>query len=196
MYYKRSIVVLLICKSAANSQRILYESKLWVIWRAAITPTTCLYCASMNGRILATNDPVINNIPVHPNCKCLVEALMAIAVGTATSAGVNGIDRYVALFGCLPSNYVTKEIAEAAGWKRKRGNLADVLPGKLIGGNNYKNRDHRLPEAPGRIWREADFDYSGGFRNDCRLMYSNDGLLFVTYDHYATSYEIGLENLV
>ena len=42
---------------------------------------------------------------------------------------------------------------------------------------------------------EADFDYSGGYRNDCRLLYSNDGLIFVTYDHYATFYEIGLEVL-
>lgn len=196
MYYKRSTGILLIQKATIKSQRVTYESKFWMIWRATITPTTCLYCASMNGRILSTNDPVINSIPVHPNCKCFVESLMAIAVGTATSAGANGVDRYVALFGCLPGNYVTKEIAEAAGWKRKRGNLADVLPGKLIGGNVYKNRDHRLPEAPGRIWYEADFDYTGGFRNDCRLMYSNDGLIFVTYDHYATFYEIGLENLV
>ena len=159
MYYKRSIGILLIQKATITPQ-VTYEGKFGMIGRATITPTTCLYCASMNGRILSTNDPVINNIPVHPNCKCYVESLMAIAVGTATSAGANGVDRYVALFGCLPGNYVTKEIAEAAGWKRKRGNLADVLPGKLIGGNVYKNRDHRLPEAPGRIWYEADFDYT------------------------------------
>ena len=47
-----------------------------------------------------------------------------------------------------------------------------------------------LPEAPGREWYEADMDYAGGFRGDCRILYSNDGLLFVTYDHYVTYIEI------
>ena len=76
------------------------------------------------------------------------------------------------------------------------GNLADVLPGKMIGGMIYKNRDHRLSEKPGRIWYEADFDYVSGIRNGRRLLYSNDGLLFATYNHYRTFYEIGWENLL
>ena len=59
--------------------------------------------------------------------------------------------------------------------------------------DSYKNRDHRLPEAIGRVWYEADFDYARGYRNGCRLLYSNDGLIFVTYDHYLTFHEIGLE---
>ena len=65
----------------------------------------------------------------------------------------------------------------------------------MIGGKIYRNRNHKLPEADGRIWHEADFDYVSGYRNNCRLLYSNDGLLFATYDHYITFYEIGLENL-
>ncbi len=196
MYFKQCVGFLLIHKAAEISTRVEYDSKLWEIWRTNLTPTTCLHCASMNGRIFSVGVRIGDTIPVHPNCKCYVEALKAIAVGTATNAGADGVDRYVALFGYLPSNYVTKETAEAAGWKRRRGNLAEVVPGKLIGGNEYSNRDHRLPEAPGRIWYEAYFDYIGGFRNDCRLMYSSDGLIFVTYDHYRTFYEIGLENLV
>ena len=51
----------------------------------------------------------------------------------------------------------------------------------MIGGMIYKNCDHRLPEKPGRIWCEADFDYVSGIRNGRRLLYSNDGLLFATY---------------
>jgi len=178
-----------------KASRIIYQSKLWKIWRAIITPGTCFYCASMNGRILAVDDPRIAEIPVHENCKCYVEAMTAIAAGTATNSGANGVDLHLSVYGCLPENYVTREIAEAAGWKRLRGNLAEVLPGKLIGGNVYKNRDHRLPEALGRVWYEADFDYTGGYRNNHRLIFSNDGLLFVTYDHYATFYEIGTEDL-
>ena len=59
-----------------------------------------------------------------------------------------------------------------------------------IGGDEYINDDGKLPMVNGRKWYEADFDYYGGFRNDCRILYSNDGLIFVSYDHYQTFYEI------
>lgn len=172
--------------------RITYESKLWKIWRAIITPGTCYYCASMNGRIFSVDDPRIAEIPVHENCKCYVEAMTAIAVGTATNAGADGVEMYVARHGTLPDHYISEAEAEAPGWKKWLRNLAEVLPGKMIGGKIYRNRNHKLPEASGRIWHEADFDYVSGYRNNCRLLYSNDGLLFVTYDHYITFYEIGL----
>ena len=77
-----------------------------------------------------------------------------------------------------------------AGWRSKKGNLTDVLPGYMIGGDVYQNDDKKLPEAPGRVWYEADINYEGGFRNRQRVLYSNDGLLFATYDHYHTFYEI------
>ena len=51
-------------------------------------------------------------------------------------------------------------------------------------------KDRHLPEAPGRQWHEADINYSSGFRGDCRLVYSNDGLIFVSYDHAKTFYEL------
>lgn len=65
----------------------------------------------------------------------------------------------------------------------------------MIGGKIYRNRDLRLPESNGRIGHEADFDYISGYRNNCRLLYSNDGLLFVTYDPYTTFFEIGTEGI-
>ena len=192
--FKTGYVILKRNLRASNKNaRITYESKKWQIWRATVTLTTCEYCASMNGHILAKNDPRIVGIPVHPNCRCYVEAVIAILAGTATSDGVNGVDWYVTTYGTLPDNYLRKKEAQKLGWEPLLGNLADKLPGVLIGGDRYKNRDGRLPDAPGRGWYEADFDYTGGYRNDCRLLYSNDGLIFVTYDHYATFYEIGLE---
>lgn len=182
--------------SIQKAMRITYASKLWKIWRAIITPGTCFYCASMNGQILSIDDMRLMNIPVHQNCKCYIEAMTAIAAGTATNAGTDGVDLYVALHGKLPDFYLTQDEAKKLGWKKWLANLAEVLPGKLIGGSVYRNRDHRLPEATGRVWHEADFDYTSGYRNNCRLLYSNDGLLFVTYDHYLTFCEIGLENLI
>ncbi len=185
-----------ICRSSAKKVwRIMYESRRWKLWRTIITPGTCYYCASMNGRILAIDDPRIFDIPVHERCGCSVETVTAIVAGTATNAGADGVDLYVARHGILPGYYVSEAEAEAQGWKKWLGNLAEVLPGRMIGGKPYKNRNHKLPEAEGRVWHEADFDYVRGYRNTCRLLYSNDGLMFVTYDHYATFYEIGTENL-
>ena len=76
------------------------------------------------------------------------------------------------------------------GWISNKGNLSDVLPGRIIGGDVFYNDAGKLPQAEGRIWHEADFDYISGYRNDSRILYSSDGLIFVTYDHYKTFYEI------
>ena len=54
----------------------------------------------------------------------------------------------------------------------------------------YKNKNGHLPTASGREWIEADLNYKFGFRNDQRILFSNDGLIFVTYDHYKTFCEI------
>ncbi len=54
----------------------------------------------------------------------------------------------------------------------------------------YENRNKHLPEKLGRKWYEADINYQTGRRNAQRIVYSNDGLIFVTYDHYQTFYEI------
>ena len=68
--------------------------------------------------------------------------------------------------------------------------INNVLPGKMIGGDTYRNKEGKLPNTPERIWHEADINYDGGYRKDARILYSNDGLIFVTYDHYQTFYEI------
>lgn len=65
-----------------------------------------------------------------------------------------------------------------------------VEPGKSIGGDVCRNRNGHLPNLPGRIWYEADINYTSGYRNDYRIIYSNDGLMFATYDHYVTFVQI------
>ena len=90
----------------------------------------------------------------------------------------------------LPEYYMTKEDAKQLGWRAIQGNLADVAPGMMIGGDVYQNRNGHLPSAEGRIWYEADINYKIGKRNSQRILWSNDGLIFVTYDHYQTFYEI------
>lgn len=76
------------------------------------------------------------------------------------------------------------------GWEPLKGNLDQVAPGMMIGGDIYSNKDGHLPQADGRIWYEADINYTGGYRTRHRILYSNDGLIFVTYDHFETFFEI------
>ena len=107
---------------------------------------------------------------------------------------MDGVDYYLFTHHCLPNNYLTQSEAKLLGWVNWKGNLWDVLPGAVIGGRQYKNRDGRLPNKPGRIWYEVDFDYNGGYRNWKRIVFSNDGLMFVTYDHYLTFSEVYWED--
>ncbi|CFR10334.1 putative ribonuclease [Yersinia frederiksenii] len=84
----------------------------------------------------------------------------------------------------LPDFYITKQQARQKGWDPKEGNLCQVLPGRAIGGDRFSNRERQLPEAKGRNWREADVNYRCGHRGSDRLLYSNDGLIYLTQDHY------------
>ena len=91
---------------------------------------------------------------------------------------------YIHTFGHLPDNYITKSEAEDRGWENREGNLWEVADGYCIGGNKFGNREGLLPAADGRTWRECDVNYAGGYRGEERLLYSNDGLIYYTDDHY------------
>lgn len=90
----------------------------------------------------------------------------------------------------LPETFVTKAQARKLGWRPGQPLWKNKkLQGKSIGGDRFLNREKRLP-AGKRVWREADLDYQGGRRNAKRLLYSNDGLRYVTVDHYQTFTEV------
>ncbi|TBM01009.1 ribonuclease N [Hafnia paralvei] len=86
----------------------------------------------------------------------------------------------------LPDFYITKKQARAEGWDASAGNLCSAVPGRAIGGDRFSNREKRLPQKAKRIWREADINYHCGRRQADRLIYSNDGLIYITRDHYRT----------
>ena len=92
--------------------------------------------------------------------------------------------------GELPDYYITKKEAQKKGWVAKEGNLCEVLPGRAISGDIFTNREKTLPVKNGRIWYEADINYDCGRRNAQRIVYSNDGLIFVTHDHYKNFEEV------
>ncbi|MBQ6677978.1 MAG: ribonuclease [Clostridia bacterium] len=92
---------------------------------------------------------------------------------------------YIHLYGRLPSNYITKKEAEKLGWSG--GGLDRYAPGKSIGGSRFGNYEGLLPEAPGREYRECDIDTRGkSSRGAKRIVYSNDGLIYYTDDHYES----------
>ena len=93
---------------------------------------------------------------------------------------------YIHEFNELPPNYLTKDEAEALGWDNSEGNLWEVTDGMSIGGDFFGNREGLLPKKSGRSYYEADIDYEGGFRGAERIVYSNDGLIFYTDDHYES----------
>lgn len=111
----------------------------------------------------------------------------------AANGGLTSFDDvagYISNSGKLPLNFITKAEAKALGWNPKLGNLDAVAPGKSIGGDVFKNTEGLLPNASGRTWFEADINYSGGFRGNERLLYSNDDLIYKTTDHYKTFTQI------
>ena len=168
------------------------RSSRWKEWLLGKNPNHCWYCIKQEHKIFEViNDKVCipegeQEPPVHINCGCYLEWLRMVAIGAATMLGDGGADYWIYHYGKLPDNYISKEEAKALGWKPILGNLDEVAPGKMIGGSVYGNRDGKLPSAPGRIWYECDIDYQGGYRNNARLIYSNDGLIFKTDDHYTS----------
>ena len=100
---------------------------------------------------------------------------------------------YIHTYGELPPNYITKNEAQDLGWVSSKGNLWDVAPGKSIGGDYFGNYEGKLPTAKGRKYTECDIDFDGSYRNGKRIIFSNDGLVFYTEDHYETFTEIVFE---
>lgn len=98
----------------------------------------------------------------------------------------NVVIDYLKVHKKLPDYYLTKNEAKQLGWDPSTGNLCDKLPGKAIGGDNFGNREKQLPQQKGRRYFEADVNYNCGRRNADRLVFSNDGLIYITKDHYKT----------
>ena len=93
---------------------------------------------------------------------------------------------YIHLYGHLPDNYVTKSEAEDAGWSG--GNVERYTgEGTAIGGDRFGNREGLLPKEQGRTYTECDIDTPGeNSRGAKRIVFSNDGLIYYTEDHYET----------
>ena len=111
--------------------------------------------------------------------------------GTAPTGGQaiiapQAIADYLFENGELPENFITKKEAEALGWDSSENYVSDVAPGKSIGGDRFGNYEGLLPDKSGRTWYEADANYVSGKRGAERIVFSSDGLVYYTRDHYES----------
>lgn len=103
--------------------------------------------------------------------------------GTYTSR--EDVALYIHQYGCLPSNFITKKEAEKLGWTG--GSLEPYAPGMCIGGSRFGNYEGLLPEKDGRTYTECDIDTLGAEKRGAkRIVFSNDGLIYYTEDHYES----------
>ena len=92
---------------------------------------------------------------------------------------------YIHTYGCLPTNFMTKNEARDLGWEG--GGLDDFAYGMCIGGDRFGNYEGLLPDAEGRKWTECDIDtLHEKNRGAKRIVFSNDGLIYYTEDHYES----------
>ena len=104
--------------------------------------------------------------------------------GTYTSK--EEVAAYLNEYGHLPSNFITKKEAQKLGWVSSEGNLDEVAPGMSIGGDYFGNYEGLLPEADDRDYYECDIDFDRTYRGGKRIVFSNDGLIYYTEDHYES----------
>lgn len=93
---------------------------------------------------------------------------------------------YIHTYGKLPQNYISKKTAESLGWNSGEA-VSTVAPGKSIGGDRFGNYEQLLPKKKGRQYYECDIDaYGKKSRGAKRIVFSNDGLIYYTDDHYES----------
>ena len=118
--------------------------------------------------VMTTTDTNANQTELDPN-------------GTYTTK--EDVALYIHLYGCLPDNFITKDEARDLGWEG--GSLEPYAPGMCIGGDYFGNYEGLLPED--RDYTECDIDTLGAnSRGPKRIVFSDDGLIYYTEDHYES----------
>ena len=177
----------LLCEKARDDKfdPITVPSKNWEVWVAVKDGRTCTDCLMKDGTVCAISEEPQH----HLNCRCWRKPVKATKAGGATKDGKNGADWWLKNIGKLPEYYETMERFKEEGWSNGES-PSKYLSGKMLTRGIYGNDNGVLPQKPGRIWYEADINYYFGKRNSHRIVWSNDGLVFATYDHYKTFIEI------
>lgn len=115
-----------------------------------------------------------------------IESIQDEIIETGYYTSKEEVSLYIKTFEKLPNNYITKSEANNLGWDSDKGNLWDVSDKKSIGGDRFYNREGLLPKDDNIQYFECDIDYEGGFRNSKRIVYSSNGYIYYTNDHYES----------
>lgn len=92
---------------------------------------------------------------------------------------------YLHLYGELPPHFITKKEAQKLGWQS--GEVEYYRRGAAIGGDYFGNYEGLLPKKKGRTYYECDIGTVGKkSRGSKRIIWSNDGLIYYTDDHYES----------
>ena len=121
----------------------------------------------------------------EPSTEAETEAEEPLIDEYGTYTTKDDVALYIYTYGKLPENFITKKEAQALGWPG--GSLEPYAPGMCIGGSYFGNYEGNLPEKDGRDYYECDIDTLGASKRGAkRIVYSNDGLIYYTDDHYES----------
>ena len=144
-------------------------------------------CAIWEDTSVGSNSSILNelNDPVELTTQDTTTSEEDVPDPDGSYTSKEDVALYIHLYGCLPSNFITKSEARKLGWKS--GSVEKYAPGKCIGGDRFGNYEGLLPKAAGRTYYECDIDTLGGkSRGAKRIVFSSDGLVYYTSDHYAS----------
>lgn len=142
----------------------------------------------LSGCSMLTADPEPKAVVTETAEKAQIAPETTEAPQTGPIIEPQAIADYLFTYGELPDNFITKQEAEALGWDSSRNYVSDVAPGKSIGGDYFGNYEGLLPKN-GK-YHEADCNYTTGPRGAERIIYSADGHVYYTGDHYKTYTEL------
>lgn len=183
-------------------QQLSRWSRSWLAAMAVILLIALTGCAESSNNALSTPEPspTASSQASQPKATTPPKASktqdQASDNAQAPLTSFKGVSDYIRQHHTLPDNFITKKEAEGLGWIASKGNLNKVAPGKSIGGDRFGNREGLLPKAKNRVWYEADINYKKGPRGADRILFSSDGLMYMTTDHYKSFTDITKEGSV
>ncbi|MFF2907583.1 ribonuclease domain-containing protein [Paenibacillus sp. NPDC057934] len=180
-------------------QQLSRWSRSWLAAMAVILVIALTGCGEISNNNSSANhepSPTSSSQTAQPKSTLSPKASKTQDKSQAPLTSFKEVSNYIRQHHALPDNFITKKEAEGLGWVAAKGNLNQIAPGKSIGGDRFGNREGLLPKAKNRIWYEADINYKKGSRGADRILFSNDGLIYMTSDHYKSFTDITKEGSV
>ena len=119
------------------------DSTNWKHWKANLDVKSCEACREQHGKVYRMDGMPVPEPPLHPNCRCTVEAMRAVMAGKASKEEENGADWWIRTWGILPGYYIGLQAIKNLGWKKGESPVK-FAPGKMVFGGVYDNKDRHL----------------------------------------------------